>query len=116
MAVFDDIFDFVKPIKDAVSDITGGVEDFIGKDGMDIIRAFTKGSKIVGDKSKDRAEKARVLSRKEDLMPVGMDYQAGKAEYGIPNYAVDPMATERMWQSILTQFMTPNATAVKGPK
>lgn len=112
MAIFDDLFDFVKPLTDAVKDVKGAIGDVVGKDGMDVIKAFTKGSATTNEAAKKAAEYARI-NRREDLMPVSQDYQAAKTEYGVQNYAVDPMAIERMWLQILTPFMTPNATAGK---
>ncbi len=109
MAIFDDITDFLKPL----SDVTKDVKDFVGEDTLNILGKGLQGITRTDKAAGERAKEANKLLR-EDLMPIGQRYEAGRSRWGLESYAPDPMATERMWQSILTQFLTPNAT--KGSK
>lgn len=112
MALFDAISDFIKPIGEFIGDAGDLASDVIDSPLGRLGKAYVEGSGIVGRNARTRAEQARRLQR-EDLMPVGTNVQAGEARWGLQQYASDPSATERYWQSVLTQFMTPNATGGK---
>lgn len=113
MALFDAIADFIKPISDVVSEAGSAVKDVVDSPFGRIGKAAIEGIGSVNKGAQARAEKARQLQR-DYSVGIGTNVAPGDAQWGLNKYSVDPAALENYWQSVLTQFITPNAT--KGPK
>ena len=113
MAIFDSISEFLSPLSSLVDDVSGGVRDIMDSPLGRLGTAAARGVGSVNKAAQTRAEQARKLQR-EDLMPVGTNVEAGASQWGLQQYAQDPAVMEKYWQSILTQFLNPNAT--KGAK
>lgn len=113
MAIFDDLFDFLKPLSEAVGDIKEGVTDVLGDTGTSILGAAVRGIGSTRETAKERAATAS-KSLKDYSIGGTTNVEPGVVGYGVKNYSSDPADMERYWQSILTQFITPNAT--KGGK
>lgn len=109
MAIFDSILDVLKPLDDVLGKAGNILDSPLGT----IAKKGLLGISDVNAAQRARAENARGQLQ-DRLIGGGVNVEAGRAKWGVENFAGDPASTERYWQSVLSTFLTPNAT--KGPR
>jgi hypothetical protein len=107
-SIFDTILDTLQPLQDVVEGLNEGDTDTL-------INLGKKAFKSVGDITGEARERAAAAQKglKDYSIGINTPAQAAKSKYGVENFSENPMAVERQWQSILTTFLSPQATKGK---
>lgn len=108
MSIFDSIIDTIKPLTNVYNEVDDLQKKVTNRSLKELAQGYVRG---VDDQVEKNVSRAEQYLQKPSRRNVSVD--AGKTKWGFDNYASDPAAVEQRWQSILTTFLTPNATKGK---